>query len=144
MTDKFKPSVDKSVLLLLSGLMWVGVGTMLLYLSYSWLSVYKLDRALVFAVIGVVAALAIHRFGFLRIADRNLDRILDMEGKKCIFAFMPWKSYILVAIMATMGVLLRHSAIPKSYLSIIYIGIGLALILSSLRYLRVLCNYSGG
>jgi energy-converting hydrogenase Eha subunit C len=51
---------------------------------------------------------------------------------------MTWKSYIIVVVMVTMGTLLRHSAIPKIYLSILYIGIGLSLVLSSIRYLRVL------
>jgi hypothetical protein len=76
----------------------------------------------------------------LKIVDNNLGRILPMEGKKCIFSFMTWKSYIIVAIMVTMGVLLRHSTIPKPYLSILYTGIGLSLMLSSVRYLRVLLS----
>jgi hypothetical protein len=36
--------------------------------------------------------------------------------------------------MIALGLLLRHSAIPKPYLAILYIGMGLALLLSSLRY----------
>lgn len=83
-------------------------------------------------------AMVIHHFGFLRIVDRNLRRILPAEEKKCIFSFMPWKSYFLVAVMVCAGIFLRHSSIPKQYLSILYIGIGLALILSSVRYFRVL------
>jgi len=88
--------------------------------------------------VGIAAALAIHHFGFLKIVDKNLGRILPMEGKKCIFSFMTWKSYVIEAMMAIMGVLLRHSPIPKTYLSVLYIGIGLSLILSSVRYLRIL------
>jgi hypothetical protein len=38
--------------------------------------------------------------------------------------------------MVTMGITLRHSPIPKQYLSVIYTGIGLALFLSSIRYFR--------
>jgi hypothetical protein len=66
-----------------------------------------------------------------------------MEGKKCVFSFMSWKSYILVAVMVTMGVMLRHSPIPKTYLSVLYIGIGLSLILSSVRYMRVFLSQLG-
>jgi hypothetical protein len=88
--------------------------------------------------VGFVCSLGIHHFGFLRIVDRNLDRILPMEGRRCIFSFMPWKSYLLILIMIAFGVLLRHSPIPKIYLSVLYVAIGTALILSSLRYLRYL------
>jgi len=40
--------------------------------------------------------------------------------------------------MVSMGIGLRHSSIPKPYLSIIYLGIGVALFLSGTRYFRKL------
>jgi hypothetical protein len=133
-----KPSADKNVLLFLAGVMWLGVGTMLLFLSFSWLKALQAPSSLGFAGVGIAVALIVHHFGFLKIVDKNLDRLLPMEGMRCIFSFITWKSYIIVAVMITMGILLRHSPIPKPYLSMLYIGIGLALILSSIRYLRVL------
>lgn len=136
--DKIKPSVDKSVLIFLSFFVWVAVGTVLLLFAYSWLTASEAKSAPLFAGIGLGAALVIHHFGFLKIVDKNLGRILPMEGKKCAFSFMTWKSYIIVVVMVAMGTALRHSAIPKTFLSVLYIGIGLSLILSSLRYLRVL------
>jgi len=138
--DKVKPAVDKSALIFLSFFVWVVVGTVLLSLAYSWLKESQVNRSFLFVGVGVGAALVIHHFGFLKIVDKNLGRILPMEGKKCAFSFMTWKSYIIVAVMVTMGTLLRHSAIPKTYLSILYIGIGLSLVLSSIRYLRVLLS----
>jgi len=60
-----------------------------------------------------------------------------MNEKKGLFAFITGKSYLIIAVMITMGIVLRHSAIPKQYLAILYIGIGLGLILSSVRYIRI-------
>lgn len=136
--EKWKPGVPKSALLFIAGIMWIMVGIMLNGLAYSWLSTERQDYALLASIIGFVCSLVIHHFGFLRIVDRNLDRILSMEGRRCIFSFMPWKSYILIIIMIVTGLLLRHSPIPRLYLSVLYIGIGTALILSSIRYLRYL------
>jgi len=136
----FKPAVDKSALIFLSFFVWVAVGTMLLLFAYSWLKADRVNHSYLFVLLGVAAALVIHHFGFLKIVDKNLGRILPMEGKQCAFSFMTWKSYIIVAVMVTLGSVLRHSAIPKTYLSILYIGIGLSLILSSIRYLRVLLS----
>jgi hypothetical protein len=133
-----KPAVNKQVLLFLAGFMWLSVGIMLLLLSFSWLNASRNFNSYLLGGIGVVFALVVHHFGFLKIVDKNLGRILPMEGTKCVFSFITWKSYILVAGMVTLGTLLRHSPIPKPYLSILYIGIGLALLLSSLRYLRIL------
>jgi hypothetical protein len=137
---RIKPAVNKDVLLFLAGIMWLSVGTMLLILSFSWLNGFQVPGSFLFGGIGIAIALIVHHFGFLKIVDKNLDRILPMEGTKCIFSFISWKSYMIIALMATMGILLRHSPIPKPYLAILYIGIGLALILSSVRYVRVLLS----
>jgi hypothetical protein len=136
--QKFKPAVQKPVLLFLSGLMWFCVGILLNSYALGWLLDYGKDSAFLFAGIGFVAALTIHHYGFLKLADKNLGRISIMNDKPCVFSFMSWKSYIIVIIMVTLGITLRHSSIPKQYLSVIYIGIGLALLFSSMRYFRVL------
>jgi len=137
---KIKPAVNKRVLLFLAGFMWLGVGTMLLFLSFSFLNAFRARGSFLFGGIGVIVALIIHHFGFLKIVDKNLGRILPMEGTKCVFSFITWKSYIIIVVMVAMGAILRHSPIPKPYLSILYTGVGLALLLSSIRYLRVLLS----
>ena len=133
---KFTPSVDKRILVLLAGLMWCGVGIMLMRFSVIWLSPMGISNAWIYYSAGFLAAMPIHHFGFLKIADKNLSRLLPLTVKKCLFSFMTWKSYIIVLIMISMGIALRRSALPKRYLSILYIGIGLALFLSGIRYLR--------
>lgn len=134
--ERLKPSVNKKFLLFLAGIIWIGVGIMLLSFATGWLTHYGGKGTWLFIVPGIMAAMVIHHFGFLRIVDKNLGRISKMEGKRCAFSFMSWRSYGIVAVMVSMGIMLRHSPIPKQYLSVLYIGIGLALILSSIRYFR--------
>lgn len=133
----YKPAVTNGSLLLIAGMVWICVGAMLLILAFTWLAKAGSVHPFLFVGPGVVAALLIHHFGFLRIVDRNLKRILSTEEKKCMFGFVPWRSYLMIAVMMAMGALLRHSRIPKQYLAVLYIAIGLALVLSSVRYLRV-------
>jgi hypothetical protein len=128
------PVVDKKFLVFLAGLIWCGVGIMLVSFAVSWLSHY--DKKSLFYAAGFIAAMPIHRFGFLKIADKNLNRLLPLTEKKCVFSFMTWKSYIIVLIMVSMGIVLRHSFIPKNFLSVLYNGIGLALFLSGIRYFK--------
>ena len=135
--DKFKPAVTNTFLLFLAGIVWECVGIMLVYLAYSWLSTASNTRIYLYWTAGILLALLIHHFGFLRIVDKNLTRILQMNDRACFFAFYPWKSYLIIVVMVIMGSLLRHSMIPKRDLAILYIGIGLALILSSVRYIRI-------
>jgi hypothetical protein len=135
--DKYKPAVKNTFLIFLAGIVWAGVGIMLLSLAFSWLSPESVTYRYLYAGAGVLLALLVHHFGFLKIVDKNLKRIHHMNGVRCLFAFIPWKSYLMIAVMVIMGGLLRHSMIPKKVLAILYIGIGLALILSSVRYIRV-------
>jgi len=109
---------------------------MLVRYAITWLSLLRTGQKVMFYVIGYLVAVPIHLFGFTRIVDKNLNRLLPLEEKKCIFAFMTWKSYIIVLVMVSLGITMRHSSLPKQYLSVIYNGIGLALFLSGLRYLR--------
>jgi len=134
--EKWKPGVHKAWLLLIAGTLWIGVGLMLDIFAYSWLKNEMAHGALIAAITVLVLALFIHHFGFLRVADRNLDRILPMDGKRCVFSFISWRSYCLIAFMISIGYFLRHSPLPKFYLAIIYAAIGTGLILSSFRYLR--------
>jgi hypothetical protein len=133
---KFTPSADKRILVLLAGLLWCGVGIMLISFAVRWLSPLTPREQGLFYAAGFIIAMPIHHFGFLKIADKNLKRLLPLTEKRCVFSFMTWKSYIIVLIMVSMGIALRHSAIPKRYLSILYNGIGLALFLSGIRYFR--------
>lgn len=135
-SDRFKPAADRKVLIFIAGFLWLCTGIMLISLAVHWLSRSGIREESFFLSAGFLAAMPIHHFGFRKIVNKNLRRLLPMTDKKCIFSFMPWKSYLIIPIMATMGYAIRHSGIPKQYISIVYAGIGLALFLSGIRYLR--------
>lgn len=134
--EKYKPAVNKYFLFLPAGLLWLFAGIMLDYKAYYWLWDYSGDNTFIYVLLGFLLSMIIHHFGFLKIVDKNIKRIIPLEGNQCAFSFISAKSYFLIIIMIILGTLMRHSSIPKYYLSIIYIGIGTALILSSIRYFR--------
>jgi hypothetical protein len=134
--DRLNPRVDKKILILIAGIMWCGVGVMLISFAVTWLSRYQGNRVLIYYSAGFIAAMPIHHFGFLKLADKNISRLMPLKEKKCLFSFITWKSYLIIVIMMTMGITMRHSSIPKQYLSILYNGIGLGLFLSGIRYFR--------
>jgi hypothetical protein len=130
-------AADKRVLILMAGLMWCAVGIMLIRYAVSWLALCTGKEQVLYYSAGFLAAMPIHHFGFLKIADKNLNRLLPLTEKQNPFSFMTPKSYLIVVVMISMGIALRHSQIPKRYLSLLYNGIGLALFLSGIRYFRV-------
>ena len=135
--SKYDPAVDKKFLVAFSGITWTVVGIVLCSLAVTWLSQTSTKSILLLGLAGIILSLLIHHFGFLKLVDKNIARILAKEGKVCIFGFQPWKSYMIILVMIVMGMTLRNSTVPKPYLAIIYIGFGGAMLLSSLRYHRI-------
>jgi len=139
MTDlirKLDPAVDKKWLNLAAGLMWSGVGVMLISISTRWLHLDNILTILGLVLAGLALGAAIYRFGFSKVARKNIKRIDSMPAQRnCIFAFQEWKTYPLVVIMVFLGIYLRvYSPFPKPLLAITYIGIGSSLFTSSLQY----------
>ena len=132
--ERLKPAVPRKWLLFLAGLMWSGVGAMLCCLAGGWLAAVPAKVSLPLGLAGVVLAVAVYRFGFSRIAKKNIDRIGRSPDMACLFSFQAWKSYLIIVVMVTLGLLLRHSSLPKHYLAVVYVTIGGALFLSSLHY----------
>jgi hypothetical protein len=133
---KLNPAVDKKYHILISGLMWCGVGIMLISFATGWIFNYNGTGKLVFASAGVLLALPIHFFGFSKLAGKNIVRLMLYTSPRCVFSFMTFKSWITVIIMMAMGIGLRHSQIPKQYLAVLYIAIGAGLFLSGTIYLK--------
>ena len=133
--EELKPAVKKKYLILLAGLAWLGVGIMLAKKAFHWFVEIN-DKILLYSLIGFTFALIFHHFGFLRIADKNIKSIEEMEGLRCIFSFIKWKSYVLILVMISFGIVIRHSSLPLQDIGIIYLTIGLSLVFSSIRYFR--------
>ena len=134
--QKLKPNVHKNWLHFTAGILWTAVGIMLTAMGISWLIPFDEPYLIVFLVLGVVAGLVIYKWGFSKLAKKNIKRIASyVEEKICLFAFQEWKSYPLVLFMIALGIGLRkYSTIPKPFLSLLYLGIGIGLLLSSLHY----------
>ncbi len=78
---KLKPSADKRILVLLAGLIWCAVGIMLVRLAVSWLLLWSGRDQILYYAAGFLTAMPIHHFGFLKIADKNLRRLLPLTEK---------------------------------------------------------------
>jgi len=132
--EKFKPAVSKYLLMGLAGLMWSGVGIMLCRLAVIWLKPIHRNVAWSLGFLGLIAAIVVYRFGFSKIALKNITRLCLLPNTTCIFAFQAWKSYLIIIFMVALGLTLRHSPMPKHFLAVIYETIGGALFFSSFHF----------
>ena len=62
--EKLNPAVDKKYLLITAGLMWCGVGLMLISFAVSWLTHYEGRGIILFYIAGMLAGMPIHFMGF--------------------------------------------------------------------------------
>jgi hypothetical protein len=133
---KLNPATGKIWLQLAAGLMWSGVGIMLIAIATRWLKLVGWVVLLLLLLAGLALGSVIYLYGFSRLARKNIRRIETLpKPRVCIFAFQEWKTYPLVIFMVFLGLYLRiYSPIPKPILSILYLGIGFGLFASSIHY----------
>jgi hypothetical protein len=130
-----KPGIPKRNLLFVAALMWTIAGGMLFFRGFSMLFLFH--RLLWLKLIGsLTGGLVFYRFMFSKISSKHIQRILKMEIERpCFFSFFKFQSYIMMAVMISMGIALRTNGIvPIEYLSILYVTMGVPLTLSTLRF----------
>ena len=131
-----KPAVSSYWLMLISGLLWSGVGIFLLRIALQWILRFPPGTEILVLFSGVVLG-AGAAVGFSFVVRKNIRRIRNYQGAVCVFAFQEWKSYLLVAVMMSLGIFLRTcNSIPRQLVAPVYVTIGLALFVNSFTYYR--------
>ena len=132
--DRLKPTLPRPWLLAMAGIMWTSVGVILFRYVFTWLTRPPSWTHAELGLAGMVAAAPAYWLGFRKLARQNVERIWQLQERPCLFSFLAGKSYAIAAVMITGGLLLRHSALPKPYLAVLYAAIGGGLFLSSFVY----------
>ncbi len=140
--ERYDPAVDRRYLILAAGLVWGIVGIGLCAVALHWLASVPTVRTTELGLASLILAVLIGTFGFSRLVRQNLERIRSKPGKACFFSFQPWRSYLIIGVMVTFGILLRQSPIPKPYLAVVYFAMGGAMVLSSRAYFRAFLGRS--
>ena len=136
--EEFKPAVDRTILVLIAGMVWVAVGIVLSWLAIIWWTHYKGSFLFIFIFLGLLLGVVKGYFVFSRIVRKNISRIAGMRRPGFVLAFIPARTYLLIACMMAAGITLRHSTLPKQYLAILYLAVGLAMIFSGFLYFKSL------
>ena len=130
-----KPWAPKRHLLFFAAAVWTFAGGMLLYRGVSLLhGVSALQSAEV--AVSIAGGVLFYLLLFSKLSLKHTKRIMEMKSSKpCMFSFFNVRSYILMAVMITSGILLRVlGIIPPQYLLLVYITMGIPLFLSSFRF----------
>ena len=128
--NRLKPGVNRTVHLFAAPLLWTVIGTLLITRGLGWVSDGRGGWYVAIALIaGTVKSVLI----LDKTAKRGVERIVKMRDGTCLGAVYSWKTWMMVALMAMSGFMLRTFFEPGNIIGTVYIAVGWALILSS-RY----------
>ena len=128
-------TVSKRILLFEAALVWTFAGGMLLFRgslmlgASSGLSWTKIIACFLGGILFFILV-------FSRISRKHINRIENLVGEHHLFyQFFNSRSYLMMAGMITMGVILRTTLIiPIASLSLAYVTMGIPLLFSSFRF----------
>lgn len=131
----FTPRVSKRFLLIVAAFFWTFAGTMLLsrgvVLSHNIRHLHWISM-----LVSVLAGGLFYLFLFNKISSGHVSRIISLRSERpSVFSFFSLRSYILMTVMISSGIILRKSGILyPGTLSLVYITMGIPLLLSSMRF----------
>jgi quinol-cytochrome oxidoreductase complex cytochrome b subunit len=137
LAQKLKPGVKKRTLLFVAGCAWTIAGGMLI--TRALLALIAIQHLLLIEIIiGIIAGACFYIFMFTRISKKHITRIsLIKVDYPCFFSFFNLRSYILMSVMISGGILLRKSnIIAPEYLYTFYLAMGIPLLLSAFRFFK--------
>ena len=73
---------------------------------------------------------------FNKLSKKHIVRMINLPSERpFILFFFNFRSYMLMIVMMTSGILTRnYGLLPKEYIAVIYVVMGIPLLLSSLKF----------
>ena len=136
MITRFNPAVPRHYLFAIAGLLWTLAGGLLCVRGAVWLGGFQFPLIASIEAGSLIIAAAGYIFLFAGIVRKKITRIGLLPDRACVFAFTPWRGYVMIGIMMTAGISLRSSSIPLYYLSLPYTAMGGILLTGSVTFYR--------
>ena len=122
----------------IAGIIWLIAGFNVCRIGVvSWTHI---DNTSVLMIMGCMVTMFLFSNMFVKMLFKNVRRIRNIDAdKRKVWHIMPVKSYVIMAFMITLGILLRSCpAIPPSFIASFYVGLGASLMIAGLLYVSTL------
>ena len=139
---RLKPAIRKKHLIFVASFVWFFAGGMLLFRGIKGMSHGGWHfRSLTITLLGGLLFFVIL---FQRISLKHINRIRSLTvSNPCAFSFFNLKSYLLMAVMITMGVTIRKLHLTSNNaISYFFITMSVPLLISATRFFRAWRRYS--
>jgi hypothetical protein len=133
--NQLNPSVPKRYLTLIAALTWTLAAVILLSKAITFLN-YEEKYLIFYSLLSLTGGLLFYYFLFSKIATKHIKRLTEFRKERyCVFSFFSIRSYLLMILMITLGIVLRKSAlIEVGHLAFLYLMMGVPLLLSAFRF----------
>ena len=133
--NTLKPCVSKRVMLFIAAGIWSFAGIKLILIGSALFGETKEFFGLK-AGGSIIAGIIFYGLMFSKISAKHVKRIYHLPSERpFVLYFFNLKSYILMTVMMTSGILSRkYHLVPFDYLAIVYLTMGIPLLLSSFRF----------
>lgn len=126
--DRWKPSAHVRTHMFAAAALWTIVGCGLATAGLIWCFAARWPGSLLYAAAGIAAGLVKGRLIIHKFAERNTARLIARGDGRCLGGFLSARTWLVVLLMMVSGIVLRHSAIPRPLLGILYVAVGTALL----------------
>jgi len=127
--------VSRHNLLFIAGLAWTTAGGILMWRGLDY-EIRHSTHLLLNILGGMIIGVPFYIILFAKISRKHIKRIMGMNiPYPCAFSFFNFRSYLMMMLMITTGILLRKfDVINREYLFTFYIGMALPLLVSAFRF----------
>ncbi|HAX95359.1 MAG TPA: hypothetical protein DCY35_02375 [Prolixibacteraceae bacterium] len=134
--------ISKRSLLLVAGVVWAFASGMLITKGAIWVFGVA-DQPLVRLGVSILIGIPFYRLLFIRIAGKHIHRITNLDRERpSALSFFDTKGYVMMSSMIMLGMILRNlDFINKDHLFTFYIGMGIPLLFSSIRFYQAWLAY---
>lgn len=126
--ERIVPRTSRRTRLFVATFVWTGVGLGLLIAGLRWTFLAPSIGWRLALPLALVVGWVKGRFVLAPRATRNATRILHSSESVCVGAAFSWGAWALAGSMTLLGIGLRHSALPRPWLGLLYAAVGTALL----------------
>lgn len=138
-----KPGISKRYLLFVAAIVWSFAGFKLN--SIGFVLFHHIPGIFAFKLAGcIILGVLFFILMFNKLSKKHIIRMINLPSEKpFILFFFNLRSYILMTVMMTSGILTRkYELLPKEYIAVIYVVMGIPLLLSSIKFYYYGFNYN--
>lgn len=131
--DRYKPAVSKRVLCFTGAALWAFAAYRVLKITFRAISLTDVPAWIV-VISGLLGLYIFFSLVFKKVTRRNVQRIYALKSEKpCIFAFIGWKTYLIIFFMIGLSVLVEQFKLMPDWIEgIFFIALGGSLLLSAM------------